>query len=346
MYVLLITRTFPPSIGGMERYSYDLFSNLNNNINVDLLANKKGKLFLIPFLIRAVIYVFINRKKYTNIHIGDGVLAPIGFIAKFLTHAKISVTIHALDIVYDKYFYQCIIPPLISRLDKIICVSKYTLQQCVARNIDYKKCLVIPNGIDFSKLSPTKISSKELEKKFDFKFGNKVLLLSVCRLVKRKGIVWFVNEVITNLSDNYMYVIVGSGPEKLNILNSIIKHKLQEKVIVLENISEEEKIALIKHASFLIMPNILVKGNAEGFGISIIEAAAYGLPSVASNIDGIPDAVIDGVTGKLVEPMDKAGFIDVINHMKFDKEQIIETIKNKYNWSILIKDYIQLFSSI
>lgn len=344
MYVLFVTRTFPPSIGGMEKYSYDLYNNLKKNTNVDLLANKKGKKFLIPFLFFTVFYIFINRKKYTNVHIGDGVLAPVGAIAKLLTNAKISITIHALDIVYDKYFYQSIIPPLVSKVDKIVCVSQYTLNQCVARKIDKKKCLLIPNGIDFDDKRSSNYSRKELQEKLGIKLENKELLLSVCRLVERKGLVWFVNEVITNLSEHYVYVIVGTGPEKSNLLKTIVKHKLQDKVIVLQNISEQEKIELINHSSFLIMPNIYVKGNAEGFGISIIEAGAYGLPSVASNIDGIPDAVVDGITGKLVEPMDKIGFIDVINHMKFDEVQIMETIKNKYNWSIIIKRYIDLFS--
>ena len=70
------------------------------------------------------------------------------------------------------------------------------------------------------------------------------------------------------------------------------------------------------------MPNITVADDMEGFGIAIVEAGSCGLPVVASNLQGIKDAVIDKKTGYLVDEGDIDGFLGRIRSMNLDKADI------------------------
>jgi len=80
---------------------------------------------------------------------------------------------------------------------------------------------------------------------------------------------------------------------------------------------------LMNAADAFIMPNISIPDDVEGFGISALEAGACGLPVIASNIQGIRDAILDGITGYLVGERDVAGYISkftrwILNELKFD----------------------------
>ena len=68
-------------------------------------------------------------------------------------------------------------------------------------------------------------------------------------------------------------------------------------------------------ADLFVMPNIPIKGSWEGFGIVNIEAGMHDLPVVASGIEGIREAIIDGETGRLVKESDPASFLSAINEL-------------------------------
>ena len=75
---------------------------------------------------------------------------------------------------------------------------------------------------------------------------------------------------------------------------------------------EADQRRLFELARLYVMPNLAVAGDAKGFGISIIEAGAYGIAAVAARVDGIPDAVIEGRSGILVPPGDAPAFVAAI----------------------------------
>jgi glycosyltransferase involved in cell wall biosynthesis len=331
--ILFITRNYPPIIGGMEKYSYDFYNNLKKIEDVTLLANTKGKKLLPIFFIKSLFYILFRSRKYTHIHLGDGVLSPLGLIAKLFSKAKVSITIHALDITYNNIFYQWFIPKCINKLDKIVCVSNYTINECVKRKISKDKCIFIPNGIDFENLKDTKLKLNDIEKKYSLNLSNKIVLFSIGRLIKRKGNEWFVSNIMPKLDPKFIYIIAGDGPERENIKKTIISNKLEKKVFLLGKISDDEKICLYKNSTWFIMPNIKVKGDAEGFGITLIEAAAYGLPSIASNIEGIKDAVINGKTGWLVENFSVEAFFNKIN------SKVLKLKGKFFDWRKIINKY-------
>lgn len=325
----------------MERYSYDLFNSLHGVVKIDLFKNSRGKLFLPIFFLHFLCLMLYKRKRYTHIHFCDALLAPLAVFSGLLTSAKISVTVHALDVIYDKYLYQQIVPACLRRISKLVAVSRFTLEQCVSRGVPEDRCHLIPNGLDDAGFDIKSIKINAVAEQYGFDLAGRKLLLSVGRLIRRKGTAWFVEKVMPALGENYVYVIAGDGPERPVIQEAVDRLRLQDQVYLLGRISDQEKYGLYHNAELFIMPNIRVAGDAEGFGISIIESAALGTPAIASSIEGIKDAVTDGVTGALVEPGKADGFIEAIRKSNFDREIVRKVTREKFSWSVLKQRYLE-----
>jgi len=165
-------------------------------------------------------------------------------------------------------------------------------------------------------------------------------------LVTRKGHLWFIANVMKNLPDNYIYVIAGSGPQQEAIKNLIDQLNLTERIYMVGRVSDEEKNCLYQISDLFIMPNISVKGDQEGFGIVLLEAAQYGLPVIASNIEGIRDAVINQKTGYLIHEKDAEGFIDAIIEPKIDRSSLPNAVASNFGWTRIIERYYAEFQKI
>ena len=140
------------------------------------------------------------------------------------------------------------------------------------------------------------------------------VLLSICRLEKRKGcqdVIRALPKVISLIPD-IQYKIAGSGVYEKELRNLIAELHLENNVCLLGNISEEEKKRQLKECGMFVMPSFFDKevGSVEGFGISYIEANCYGKFVIGSYSGGIPEAIKVGVTGVLVKEHD----IDAISN--------------------------------
>jgi len=291
----------------------------------------------------------IRNYRIDTLHLCDAFLSPLGLLLKFITGRKVTTTVHGLDITFPNRLYQAIIPRCVSRLDIVICVSRSTRDECTKRGIPRHKCKVIPNGVTPSDFILSKSPGEVrliLEKVLGTSFLDKKVLVSVGRIVKRKGIVWFVENVMPRLDNSYIYIVAGDGPEYKFILEKIDKHKLNQRVFLLGNVSDEMRNLLYNGSDLFILPNITVEDDVEGFGIVAIEAGSCGLPVVASNIQGIRDAVLDGRTGCLVAEEDVNGFLDAISTMNLKKSEVSSIVCNIFAWPNIIKRYRNLLEDI
>lgn len=334
MRVLFITRKYPPQIGGMESFSFGLIKNIN--CKKELIILNKSQINLIWWLPYAFIVSLFKARKVDYIHLCDGLLAPIGLVLKKIYHKPISVTVHGLDVTYNNRLYQNINVRCLKHLDKIICVSNSTRQDCLDKNISEKKLFVIPNGINVETRYIASIPAKKNEKR---------ILLTVGRLVKRKGVEWFIRNIVPKLND-IEYWVVGKGPEKENIEKAIKENNLESKVKLLGFVPDEKLKELYQQADIFIMPNIKVEGDREGFGIVALEAGAYGLPVLASDLEGMKDVIENGENGYLISSANMhewIGQIQKIRYNNINKEQIYSHIKNNFSWEIICNKYINLW---
>jgi len=339
MKVLFITRKYPPQIGGMENFSYGLINNIPSD-KESIILNKK-QIHLWWWLPYALIKSLQKAAKADIIHLGDAVLAPLGFILKLVRQRPVVVTVHGLDVTYNNFLYQKVNINCLKYLDKIYCVSESTKKDCLTKGIKPDKLKVIPNGVDVNEFQA--IIKKENRQQR--------LLLTVGRLVKRKGISWFVKEVMPKLATNVYYIIVGTGPEQKNIKAVINKYDLTSRVKLLGYVPTSKLKQLYQQADLFIMPNIKIKGDREGFGIVAIEAAASGLPVVAANIEGLTEAVKEQKNGFLVESGNPDSFLAVINNLlksnlSETRKQVREYTVHHYSWEVISKRYLDEFKKI
>ena len=128
-------------------------------------------------------------------------------------------------------------------------------------------------------------------------------ILFVGRLVRRKGADDLINAFKLLSEDLPMarLEIVGDGPEKINLERLVTDLRLQERIRFAGSLKGEALFARYRECDVFVMPPRTLKDDVEGFGTVFLEAGLAGKPSVGTRSGGIPEAVIDGVTGILVE---------------------------------------------
>lgn len=372
--ILFISRAYPPIIGGMEKLSYNLTTFIKRRVKKGyIIANRKGRYFFPLFIFVAFFRALFLSRKVHLIHLSDATLALIGFFIKIFYKKPIAMTLHGLDITYQDEKRQKDLKkrPLFEKIfsykvyrfylkkflkaDLFICVSKAVQNEAIKKGI--KNTIIIPNGVSSKKYfleekpSPDDFAST-LGVRADF-LRDKNILLTVGRLAKRKGIRWFILNVMPALPENYIYIIAGRGVEKERIKEAILKTGLQNRIFLLGSVSEDKLKILYNTAHLFVMPNIKVGGDFEGFGMVCLEAASSGLPVLAANIDGIPDAVQDGKNGFLVRSGDASSFLIAIKGLFENKEKLREHGLNgreytiqKFSWPKIALQYIEAFEGL
>ncbi|MFA5304512.1 MAG: glycosyltransferase family 4 protein [Candidatus Omnitrophota bacterium] len=357
--ILYITRKYPPSIGGMQRMSYHLAQALEKKANLDKITWGYSQvflpLFIIKVLLQSFIYTFIKRKQYNYILIGDVALSPLGVFLKKIMHTPVIIIAHGLDITFKKYLYQNIVMPSLKKVDRIVCVSSHTKSECIRRAIDEKRINIIPNGVNINTILDKIDARARLKNEGILIPSESKILLSVARLVKRKGIAEFIENVFSKLTKEYpnvIYLVVGDGVCKSIIEKTITKCGLQDNVILLGSIKEELLAYLYCSADIFIMPNIRVKNDVEGFGITVLEASSCGIPTVAFGIEGVQDVIRDGINGFLVPYCDYHIFKEKISQLLLnekDKNDISakakELVKN-FSWEKIADRYIEIIKQV
>ncbi len=331
----------------MEKFASDFYVNYRKKGEIDVLANPGGKKMIPVFIIKVVLFLVFRSRNYDVIHLYDAVLSPLVFVINAFSNAKVSFTVNGLDIVYSRFGYQKMMPFSLKKADRIFAISQYTLEQCELRGIPSEKLTVIPVGINFENFEIySELKKSELLSKFNIPIKGAKILLTVGRLVKRKGHSWFIVHVLKKLPEHYIYLIAGAGPEQDLITESIRESKLTHRVYLLGCVSDEEKNCLYQISDLFVMPNISVKNDQEGFGIVLLEAGRYGLPIIASNIEGIRDAVINQKTGHLVAEKDVQGFMDAIIKPNINRSSLPEAVASYFDWTHIIERYYEEFKKM
>lgn len=344
MRLLYITRKYPPMVGGMESMSAALAREFSQQTTTTLITWGKSQKYLPYFMLLAFVKAcyLIPKKRITHLHIGDALLSPMGLLLTKMFRVKSSINIAGLDITFGFPGYQILIPPCVAQFDKIIAISKATLHECIKRGIPQNKAYVIPCGV-YTEEFITQATRNDLAQIVGQNVSQKKVLITVGRLVKRKGVTWFVENVMPRLPKETMYLIIGDGSERALIKQAIEKLHLQKQVFLLGKVPDKELKIIYNTADFFIMPNLIVPGTIEGFGIVAVEASAAGLPVIAAKLEGIKDAVLEGKTGILVESMNREEFVKAIETNKtFNRKQISQYTRDNYSWKTIGEEYLSL----
>ena len=355
MRVLFITRKYPPAIGGMEKLSYQLIAEMKCWVEVEAITWGGSQKWLPGFFVWAFIRAgwILLTKPVDAVHIGDPVLAPLGVSLRYLGRIPVFVTAHGLDLTFANRFYQGMIRFCLKRLDGVVCISEYSYSECLKRGVSPARCTVITPGVqDAGPIISRDESRKILEGKLGISLGGRPVVLSVGRLVKRKGLAWFVREVMPKLveaNEDILFVVCGDGPMRKSIEAEIKAGRLEAHVVLLGAVDAQILRAAYFGADVFVMPNIVVPGDPEGFGLVVLEARLAGTPVVASDLEGIRDAMAEKGSGVLVESGNAAGFLQAILRVlngQADlrpREQIRQQVAEKGSWRSAGEKYFDAF---
>src|SRR5690242_1304138 len=181
---------------------------------------------------------------------------------------------------------------------------------------------VVPLGTDPLRFHPG-IDPSPVRERFELPDGGTRWLLTVARLVAHKGVDMVIKALpaVLEAAPDVRYAIAGSGPERDRLEKLAHKTGVAEQVRFLGEVGEAELPALYNLASVYVGASRRSSlTGVEGFGISLVEASACGLPVVAGNSGGVPDAVRDGETGFLVPPEDPAALAEAITRLLADRD--------------------------
>ena len=172
-------------------------------------------------------------------------------------------------------------------------------------------------------------------------------MVTVGRQVRRKGFAWFIENVMPKLPDRVVLWLAGDGPERENIEAAIERADVQQRVRCLGKVSEEELVELYRRGKLFVMPNIVVPGDMEGFGIVMLEAGACGLPTLAADLEGIRDVIDEGVNGWFAPTEDAKAFAARIQSLLDDpdglreaSERTAEYVTTTFRWDSTAERYL------
>lgn len=175
---------------------------------------------------------------------------------------------------------------------------------------------VVHNGVDVARFRPDEAAREEVRRRLGLGAGEPVLL-AVGRLDPTKGLQVAVGALarLGPRSPAARLLIAGEGGYRAELERRAAQ--LGDRVRLLGYVPNQELPALLAAADLFLMPTLC----HEGFPLTVVEALACGLPALASRSGGIPDAVEDGVTGRLLPMGDAAAWAGAIAELLDDRRR-------------------------
>ena len=318
MKILHVTPVYPPHLGGVEQYVYNLVkrqrslghnvrvitSNLSSNnlseanvFRLPVLYNFKGdwgEMPICPTIFSAlkhidcdVIHGHISSRFFTeSIPIYSLFAQKKGpvVLSHHYSSGGLTFVRKALAYVHDLTFTRM----LLRSADAIIALtesSKKILSSIFAVSSD--KIEVIPPGIDVEKFNPKRYSPEAAREKYQIFEENIVLYMG--RLIKCKGVDYLIKAlpIVRKEIPNTTLVIAGDGPLRMRLQRLSHEVDIDQFVKFIGQIKHDDIPKVISMANAVVLPSL-----AEVFGVVLIEAMSMEKPVVATRIAGLCEAVM------------------------------------------------------
>ena len=388
---MILAYSFPPQIGGVQKLLSDLAGSMPPG-DVYVLAGRydpepeehhdaslpypvervvlepksiidraiiKGQSFLTSP--PAAFYEHCGRKsmaralKISNKFDPDIVISGWGYMIKTALKLKSSGKIasafaHGGDVM--DAFKDNLIASWWQKLDRIVTNSNYTKSLLIDIGVNEHNVISVPLGID-----PSIANEPSIEPDLEaLGIEGRQIILTVCRLVPHKGTDKLIEAMPSIMAEapDAVLVIAGDGPYREYLEETAGNSVRSGDIIFTGEISGAEKRGWYKTCDVFAMPSRhdTVTNGVEGYGYTFLEANAFGKPVVGGNAGGIPDAIKDGYSGVLVDPLDLDDISGILVKFLKDPELAEKTGANGRKWvetdrnvKICVRNAIEAFKS-
>ena len=324
--VLFVTNDFGPRAGGIETFVIGLIERRpigqtivytsaqagseeydkawKSQFGVTVVRDRAKILLPTPRVARNVARII----KESDIHVAAfGAAAPLGLLSSSMKRAGVQKTValtHGHEVWWAKVFpFNLALRKIGTTVDSLTYLGEFT-QRAIARSLSKgsaEKMIKIAPGIDVDHFSPQ--DSSQLRR--NLRLENKRVIVSVGRLVHRKGqdhLIQALPEILKSVPDAHI-LMVGQGPYLSHL------KKLVEDLNLVDHVSFIGRIQYAQLPQYICVGDVFIMPSrsrffgleVEGLGIVYLEASACGLPVIAGSSGGAPDAVLEGVTGIVVD---------------------------------------------
>jgi phosphatidylinositol alpha-1,6-mannosyltransferase len=358
---LIVTRSFPPELGGMQNLMWGLTNELSKHymlkVFADYFDNHKDFDEKVSFSIERVGGIKLFRK-YRKAHLINEFIKEnkveyiIGDHWKSFelikSNKKKICLIHSKEINHNKDTnLNKRVLNVLNNVETVVANSKFTKDLAISFGVQEDKIIVINPGVD-----PIQELDKETIDKVENLLKHKTpRLITVSRFDKRKNHEKVIMS-LRNLKQIYsdiIYICVGYGDEETNIKKLVEELDLKEQVIFFKDISNKLKNSLIAKSNVFVMPSIIYKKSVEGFGIAYVEAAQYGIPSIGGKDGGASDAINHEKTGLICDGNNLDEIYSSINSMLENKKYLeygkaAKENSVRFKWDKIIEEYKKILN--
>ena len=314
-------------------YTQSLLDSIDDRVVIFHLK-KIGKNYKLGYL-KQLIHI-IKQNKIDVVHIHQGNLIKFFSLVKLACPGtKYYYTLHDTRIFFELSSLDRFLIKV--NCNKIIAISDAVRKDALAGGIPENKVQRIYNGVNFDRFKIAEHNSEQ------------ITICNVARFIPHKKgqdlLIEAVNILKTNGKNIRCYFagapISTEDSEYQQILSKIREYGLEENVFLLGNVSDVP--SLLAKADVFVVPS-----RFEGFGIVAVEAAAAGIPCVASNIDGLAEVVNDKRLGCLfevgnAEALAKAIVSVVINISEFNPNWIRENAYNRFSIQVMTSALLNVY---
>lgn len=372
--VLFVTNDFGPRAGGIETFviglierrtfgstivytsaqddSHEYDQRWKRDFGVTVIRDRSKILLPTPRVARNLNKVI----KQEGIRVAAfGAAAPLGLLSASMKSAGVRKTValtHGHEVWWAKIFpFTFAIRRMGATIDSLTYLGEFT-QKAISRSLSkqaVKQMVKIAPGIDVEHFSPQDSSELRQELGLD----EKKVIVSVGRLVHRKGqdhLIESMPEILAKVPNAHL-LIVGRGPYLEHLAKLVVVNKIENHVSFIGRVQYAELPRFICAGDVFAMPSRsrFAGLEVEGLGIVYLEASACGLPVVAGNSGGAPDAVVEGVTGLVVDGTNNTQIADAIITLLTNPQKCKEMgnagqawIKENWRWEIWSKRFNEL----
>ena len=359
---LIVTRSFPPEVGGMQNLMWGLSNALSKYFMIKVFADYHDEYEKydkeVSFSVERVAGIKLFRK-YRKAYLVnefiknnkniEGIIADHWKSLELIkTNKKKICLIHSKEINHNKgSILNKRVLNVLNNVNHVISNSEYTKNLAINCGVNPEQITVINPGVDKAKELNEK-TIKEAEKLFKNKNPR---LITVSRLDKRKNHEKIIMALrnLKQIYPNIIYTCVGDGDEEENLKQLVKELGLDDQILFLRKISQDLKNSLIAKSNIFIMPSIIYKKSVEGFGIAFVEAAQYGIPSIGGKDGGASDAIEHQKNGLICDGnnLDEvySSVNDLLNNKKYlEYGKIAKESSAKFHWDKIIEKYKKILN--